>query len=194
MRSLGVALVAEACTDLFGLYVSILDMDVKWERRVCVCVCVCVCVWTSSSHLYHLLYRSMKTEELHYSKNMHKHAWQSSPSVEPNRNMDPLSYAPCHTDIWFIPSRADTIWHRRDTLTLCDALSHRRLWRITSMDVKKKCFSCRRETRGGDLLSEREGWRCGTLEWPSSPHIHLQVTQRRTLWGEKIRAPSSKLW
>ena len=100
-------------------------------------VCVCVCVWTSSSHLYHLLYRSMKTEELHYSKNMHKHAWQSSPSVEPNRNMDPLSYAPCHTDIWFIPSRADTIWHRRDTLTLCDALSHRRLWRITSMDVKK---------------------------------------------------------
>lgn len=38
MRSLGVALVAEACTDLFGLYVSILDMDIKWERSVCVCV------------------------------------------------------------------------------------------------------------------------------------------------------------
>lgn len=98
--------------------------------------CVCVCSCTPCSHLYHLLCRSMKTEELHYSKNMHKHAWQSSPSVEHNRNMDPLSYAPCHTDIWFIPSRADTIWHRRDTLTLCNALSHRRLWQIVSMDVK----------------------------------------------------------
>lgn len=131
------------------------------------CACLSTYVLTPQGRLHHFLCRSVKMEELCYSKictNMLGNPVLSVLSVEPNRNMDLLSYAPCHTDIWFIPPWADTlarIRHQCDTVTLCDAVTHRRT--VTN------CY------HGGDLLTGGVTWQ--TLAWSlSSQHIHLQIT------------------
>lgn len=67
-----------------------------------VCTLVYIYVLTPWGRLPHLLCRSMKMEELHYCKictNMLGNPALSVLSVEPNGNIDLLSYAPCHTDI-----------------------------------------------------------------------------------------------
>lgn len=75
----------------------------------CMSLCVCLSInvltpWEGGGvgGLHHLLCRSMEIEELCHSKictNMPGNPVLSVLSVEPNRNMDPFSYAPCHTDI-----------------------------------------------------------------------------------------------
>lgn len=99
-HQMGVCACAYACLHMRELHtgIPITSSVGQWRRRSCITVKIC-------------------TDMLGYPV-------LSVLSVEPIRNMDLFSYAPCHADIWFIPLWADTlvpIWHQSDTLTLCDA-------------------------------------------------------------------------